>query len=178
MEVWKIAKEFNFCYGHRVWTQTLNSEYSLDSQCACRHLHGHQGVVRVFLEANELENTGMVTDFKHLNWLKKFLDDVLDHKFILDRNDPLFKKLLPDVILKKPNHLKYWIPDLDSMGLELGPEHEYYEGFVIVDFPPTSENFSKWLFDIVDEKMSKINIKTTRVQFFETPKSQSNYEKI
>ena len=39
----------------------------------------------------------MVTDFKHLNWFKQFIDDVLDHKFVLDINDPLFSTLLPQV---------------------------------------------------------------------------------
>ena len=91
---WKISKEFDFCYGHRVWSQTLNPEFSLDSCLKCRHLHGHQGKILVYLEADELHN-GMVTDFKHLNWFKQFIDDVLDHKFILDVNDPLFSTLLP-----------------------------------------------------------------------------------
>ena len=40
---WKISKEFEFCYGHRVWSQTLNTEFSLDGCLKCRHLHGHQG---------------------------------------------------------------------------------------------------------------------------------------
>ena len=93
---WKISKEFEFCYGHRVWSQTLNTEFSLDGCLKCRHLHGHQGKILVYLEASELKD-GMVTDFKHLNWFKQFLDDTLDHKFILDINDPLFSTLLPHI---------------------------------------------------------------------------------
>ena len=39
MGKWVIDKTIEFCYGHRVWTQVLNGEYSDDLQCACRHLH-------------------------------------------------------------------------------------------------------------------------------------------
>lgn len=85
---WDISKSFEFDYGHRVWSQKLNSEYSLDNKLACRHLHGHRGKVIVHLTSKKLEN-GMVTDFKHLNFFKKFLDDNVDHKFIFDINDPM-----------------------------------------------------------------------------------------
>ena len=63
---WVIDKQFDFCFGHRVWSQELNTKYSLDGCLACRHLHGHQGKVKLFLGANDL-NKGMVTDFKHTN---------------------------------------------------------------------------------------------------------------
>jgi 6-pyruvoyltetrahydropterin/6-carboxytetrahydropterin synthase len=66
---WSIDKQFDFCYGHRVWSQELNAEFSLDSCLACRHLHGHQGKIKIYLESDSLEN-GMVTDFKNLNWFK------------------------------------------------------------------------------------------------------------
>ena len=52
---WTIDKQFDFCFGHRVWSQDLNTKYSLDSCLACRHLHGHQGKVKLFLAANELQ---------------------------------------------------------------------------------------------------------------------------
>lgn len=176
--MYKIAKEFDFCYGHRVWSQELNSELSLDSCLKCRHLHGHQGKLIVYLESEELDK-GMVTDFKHLNWLKKWIDDVIDHKFIMDINDPL---------------LLHEVPVISSLKLEKFPEGYYvipsprlwdsnpavgekYEGMIFVDFIPTSENLSKWIFDIVSEKMSKIEVTVSRVQFYETPKSQSNYYK-
>mgnify|MGYP003490605001 CR=1 FL=1 len=82
---WTIDKQFDFCFGHRVWSQDLNTKYSLDGCLACRHLHGHQGKVKLFLGANNLKH-GMVTDFKHTNIFKKWLDDTLDHKFIIDMN--------------------------------------------------------------------------------------------
>jgi 6-pyruvoyltetrahydropterin/6-carboxytetrahydropterin synthase len=175
--IWKISKEFDFCYGHRVWNQTLNQEYSIDNACVCRHLHGHQGRVIVSLEANELKQ-GMVTDFKHLNWFKKFLDDSLDHKFIIDKNDPMF-----DVIIPNGSKLP-WIKKEQGYSI-INPDYfktltndaliEILEGFVAVNFVPTSENLSKWLFNIVEDKMNYIGVKTTSVQFYETPKSQSTF---
>ena len=172
---WQISKQFDFCYGHRVWSQELNAEYALDECMMCRHLHGHQGKVLVHLESDILQN-GMVTDFKHLNWFKKFLDDVLDHKFIIDINDPLFDTLLPHYTDKKNFHImkeNYKMPDLTIVQNEPNHIKEMYEGYIIVDFVPTSENLSYWLLKIVDEKMSKIDIKVSHIEYFETPKSKS-----
>ena len=170
---WKISKEFEFCYGHRVWSQTLNTEFSLDACLKCRHLHGHQGKILIYLEANELKD-GMVTDFKHLNWFKKFLDDVIDHKFIIDINDPLFSTLIPNVDKKDLISFKedYKTVDLTNFKNEL---LELYESYIIVDFVPTSENISAWLLNIVQNKMDKLNIKVSKVEFLETPKSKSTF---
>ncbi len=171
---WKISKSFDFCYGHRVWSQELNPDYSLDSCLKCRHLHGHQGQVVIYLEAQKLEN-GMVTDFKHLSWFKAFLDDVLDHKFIIDINDPLFETLIPNVdkksLIRFPEGHKLIDSTSfkdDSLLLEL------YQSYVVVDFVPTSENLSAWFLEIAQKKMSKIDIKVASVEFAETPKSKSH----
>lgn len=172
---WKISKSFDFCYGHRVWSQELNTEFSLDPCLKCRHLHGHQGKIVIFLESTQLKN-GMVTDFKHLNWFKVFLDDVLDHKFILDINDPLFETLLPHY--KKDELIKfeegYFTVDFTKIKNEEIHIKELYEGYILVDFVPTSENLSAWFLKIAQEKMSKLNIKVSSVEFSETPKSKSH----
>lgn len=173
---WKISKEFDFCYGHRVWSQTLNPEFSLDECLKCRHLHGHQGKILVYLEADELSN-GMVTDFKHLNWFKQFIDDVLDHKFILDINDPLYSSLLS--LVKKDELVQfpegYKIVDLSKFTNEEIHIKELYEGYIIVDFVPTSENLSAWFLKIVQNKMKKLNVKVSHIEFLETPKSKSTF---
>ena len=51
---------------------------------------------------------------------------------------------------------------------------EMYEGYVIVEFVPTSENLSAWFLEIASKKMQKIGIKVASVQFEETPKSKSH----
>ncbi len=172
---WQISKEFDFCYGHRVWSQELNQEFSLDSCLACRHLHGHQGKIIIHLESTKLTK-GMVTDFNHLNWFKQFLDDTVDHKFIIDSSDPLFDTMLPFYakqtnLIDMPNGFK--IPNLNIIKDEPSYIYEMYEGYIIVDFVPTSENISTWFMKIVQEKMDKFDVKVSKIEFHESPKSKS-----
>jgi len=200
---WVIDKQFDFCYGHRVWSQQLNADYCAtgDACTKCRHMHGHQGEIHVFLEADELER-GMVTDFKHLGWFKNFIDDNLDHKFIIDLDDPWFVQILnakpvyengklvrlsatQPLNTKEGREIKaieVFVPGTEKLvGYALdvsdmsGPEEEYYEGFFLVNFLPTSENLTKWMYECVKAKMDLINVRTTRVTLNETPKSRADY---
>ncbi len=174
--MWQISKSFDFCYGHRVWSQKLIEGWSEDLKCSCRHLHGHNATVNIYLTANQLNTQGMVTDFKHLGWFKKWLDKTIDHKFIVDINDTLLTKLTDDLPLEN-----YYFEDkiiaqkiIFNENLEDNLK-EYYSGFIIVDFIPTSENLSKWLYKIVEYKMSQIDIRVDKLEFFETPKAKSIY---
>jgi len=181
----KIHKQFGFAYGHRVWSQTLDIEYSLDSCLACRHLHGHEGLVTVTL-AQENLTRGMVIDFKYLNWFKQWLDDVVDHKFIIDINDPAFEAItgrsidhvknrytLDKIEMAKIGYLPLWA--LRGAAPETEIENEILESFVIVDFVPTSENLSRWFFEVIQAKMKPLNVIVDSVSLNETPKSQAVY---
>ena len=182
---WVIDKQFDFCFGHRVWSQSLDTKYSLDGCLACRHLHGHQGKVKLFLGANDL-NKGMVTDFKHTNIFKKWLDDVMDHKFVIDINDPLFDDMFglikldfgknwmdfesdnSNLLIGLYKDYKYAIPDLDHLdgiisNLEKTNEeklaiYEKFEGLVIVDFIPTSERLCQWWYEVANKMLNGLGI--------------------
>ena len=178
---WVIDKTFEFCYGHRVHTQTLNGEYAADLKCACRHLHGHEGKMQVFLQSNtgKLDNTGMVTDFRHLEWLKKWINENIDHQFILDRADPLYKSMLGGeelvpVYVPGTEHVAGYKVDLTDHKPN-SPQYEYFEGFLVVDFVPTSENLSAWMAELVEAKMSKLDVTVKQIDWWETPKSRSTY---
>lgn len=167
-------------------------------------MHGHEGLVKVFLteekDSANIIDTGMVTDFKHLGWLKNFIDDTLDHKFIMDINDPLISDELALLIDKETGKIDksllfemsegYWIPSIDYISnifkkLEddtdsIAKERaiiEKYEGFVLVDFVPTSENLSGWLLKIAQNKMKDLKgVKVQAVEYWETPKSHCRVE--
>lgn len=170
--MYKICKEFQFDYGHRVWSQELNVKLSLDNQCKCRHLHGHRGLVGVELIAKELKD-GMVTDFKHLNFFKKFIDDVVDHKFIVDEKDPLFSTLanvdFPVAYDINPHYMTLCLTDASAL------DREHWGSFVVVDFVPTSENLCKWFYEILADKLKGTGITVSKVYFKETPSSYSEY---
>lgn len=179
-----IDKSFELCYGHRVWTQKLNGVFSNDLKCACRHLHGHEAKIQVFLESEKLTDS-MVTDFRHTEWLKKALNTYVDHRFILDRNDPLFDHLTMGGEQKPYVELKPVMFGMVKVGYEFDSsklvgdssilEKELLDGFLVVDFVPTSENLVKWLYDIVNPIMKPLNVTCTRVDWWETPKSRSSY---
>jgi 6-pyruvoyltetrahydropterin/6-carboxytetrahydropterin synthase len=189
MRQWTVSKQIDFCFGHRVYTQELNTDFSIDGKCKCRHLHGHNGVILISCSGDHLEG-GMVTDFKHFNWLKKFVDDVLDHKFIIGREDPLFHKIVPH----EYNHLglpdKYpWksvlLDDYDTNAKIIDPNYykfltgkhmqDVLEGFVSVDFVPTSENLCAWFYDLCKHKMSGLGVKVESITFKETEKTSCTF---
>jgi len=195
-----IDKSFGFSYGHRVHNQRVDTNFtdSGNACLACRHLHGHEGLIKIYLEeiitGINIKECGMVTDFKNLGWFKNFIDDVLDHKMILDFQDPLLPAEVPEIWNIDKINEKYLLKDYrgfsiislenlsNDMELKMNnPFHraiyEKYEGLVFVDFVPTSENIAGWLLTVATEKMKGIkNIKVSAVEYWETPKSHCRVE--
>ena len=179
--MYNITKDFDFCYCHRVYTQNLDKTLSCGAKNKCLALHGHNGIIRVTLGNEILDDRGFVIDFNELNFVKKFIDDNLDHKFIIDMNDPIFSVIACDPIREyyKDNCVSFkdnqYFKTIDLTSELPDNLRELAESFTIMDFIPTSENLSKWLFNIIDDKMKQFGIKIVSVQFFETPKSNSLY---
>ncbi len=74
-----VSRQFDFCYGHRL----------LGYAGKCRHLHGHNGTAIITFESTRLDEHGMVLDFAEIKRLVEgWLNDHLDHRMILARNDP------------------------------------------------------------------------------------------
>lgn len=185
--MFQIDKQFDFCYGHRVHNQILDKDLSVDGLCKCRHLHGHNGMLKIGLESNTLER-GMVTDFKNLECIKVLVDDILDHKFIIDINDPLFNDItgvFAEDILWDDYGIGYIKPSVvhdictkiqDNLYGEA--MQDKLEGFVVVDFVPTSENLCKMFGCIAQQRLSAITgdrVNVAFVDFWETPKSHCKY---
>ncbi len=112
--MFSVTREITFCYGHRL----------LNYDGKCKYLHGHNGRAVITLTTEKLDSLGMVVDFSLLkrvvgNWI----DENLDHRMLLHRDDPL---------------LAY----LQAQG----------EPVYVMDVNPTAENIAKLIFDFVREK--------------------------
>ena len=56
----------------------------------CAHLHGHNGRVEIELSSRDLDEQSMVADFSDIGRIVKgWIDQNLDHRMLLNRNDPL-----------------------------------------------------------------------------------------
>jgi 6-pyruvoyltetrahydropterin/6-carboxytetrahydropterin synthase len=107
--MYRIAREISFCYGHRL----------LQYDGKCRYLHGHNGKAVIVLEADQLDALGMVVDFARLKRaVGDWIDEALDHKMLLHRDDPV---------------LAY----LRAQG----------EPVFAMDFNPTAENIARLIYD-------------------------------
>jgi 6-pyruvoyltetrahydropterin/6-carboxytetrahydropterin synthase len=177
---WEISKSFNFSYGHRVWIQQLNHpKLSISTDCKCKNLHGHSGTVVVFVGSDSLDDCQMVTDFKNLKFFQKFLDLVLDHRFIIDINDPNLKLITSfskdDLDLTNFKNFTFLT---DVVELVVSPADnsydEHLDSFVLVDFVPTSENICKALKHYAQEQLGDV-AKVTAVELWETAKSHCRY---
>lgn len=107
--MFRVTKEVHFCYGHRL----------LNYAGKCRNLHGHNGKAVITVETETLDALGMVVDFSEIKRvIGKWIDDTLDHRLLLHRDDPI-------------------IAELERQG----------EPFVTLDANPTAETIARLIFD-------------------------------
>lgn len=52
---------------------------TLSYESKCTNLHGHNWIVTIYCKSNELNEDGMIIDFKHI---KDKISEKLDHKYI------------------------------------------------------------------------------------------------
>lgn len=105
-----VSREVEFCYGHRLPNYPGK----------CCHLHGHNGRAIIVFSAENLDATGMVVDFTEIKRVVSgWIDENLDHRMILQRDDPA-------------------VPALQELG----------EPLYLTDDIPTAENIAKLIFDV------------------------------
>ena len=82
--MYNITKTFSLCYGHRLYKDPGK----------CGHIHGHTGRAEITLEAGKLDDLGMLKNFDTLKEvIGKWIDDHIDHRMLLNKEDPLVKIL-------------------------------------------------------------------------------------
>lgn len=112
--MFRVTREIDFCYGHRL----------INYEGKCKNLHGHNGIAVVQMEGERLDDRGMLYDFGDIKReLKGWVDEHLDHKLLLHREDPL-------------------VPILRGVG----------EPLYLMDENPTAESLARLIFRIAVQK--------------------------
>ena len=135
----------------------LKTENSFDSahflkgyDGKCRNLHGHRWRVVVEIAADQLKDEGqtrgMIVDFGDLKRDLKEIADSLDHRLIYEKGS------------------------LKEKTLEALREENF--ALTEVDFRPTAENFSKYIYDLLSDDGYRVK----RVTVYETPNNCAVYE--
>ena len=121
MSVFRVTRQIEFCYGHRL----------LNYDGKCRHLHGHNGRAVIALEAPDLDARGMLVDFRDIKrHVQGWVDEHLDHNFLLCRDDPI-------------------LPVLQAHG----------ERVFVMDVNPTAENIARLIYDhAVDQGLPVVEV--------------------
>lgn len=70
--MYTICKQFTFSASHHL--------EGLPADHPCSRDHGHNYVVEVELQADRLDDVHFVVDYRRLDFFKKFLDELVDHR--------------------------------------------------------------------------------------------------
>lgn len=136
-----ITKRFEIDAGHRL----------MRHESKCRNVHGHRYAFEVTVAMREgrgLDEVGRVVDFGVLKELVgAWLDETLDHGFIIESGDPL----------------EQWLRDNDQKT-------------VVLDCAPSIENLVRVVYNRAAELLDEHLLDVVRVCGYETPTSRADYE--
>ena len=138
--MYSVCKEFSFDAAHRL--------HNLSYESKCKNLHGHKYFISLRLFRKELNEGGMIIDFKHFGLFEDYIDNNFDHATIIAQDDMQLRTACATL-----NTLHTTIPfDLT-----------------------TSENIAKHLFDVAkgyyNNLCDEIEIKVN-----ETPKNYASFK--
>ena len=71
-----ISKEYHFSSSHIL--------HGLAEDHPCSRLHGHNYVVQIELQSENLDDRGFVRDYRELDAFKKYIDEEIDHRHLND----------------------------------------------------------------------------------------------
>jgi len=123
----------------------------------CKNVHWHRYIAYITLEWDIIDINGssdewMVIDFWDIKTISKnFIDEKLDHWYMWYKNDKIWEAIA-----------SHWVKN------------------IMVDFIPTAENISKWLFEQLEPLFVDTywtNLKLKQIKLYETPTSYVIYKK-
>lgn len=197
-----ICKEFEGSMMHHVFNQSFDDDLTERKNFPhlCRREHGHNFTYLISLKSKELYKD-MVLDYNELGFVKKIVNNWLDHRGMFSKDDPLITSLvlpqlsalhgkveeqieleqIPELCVGEYQVYRVKLDEKDKQ-----PDNCFYQwldGLLISSFNTTSECLARWMFNLVKQKIDQYNakypdrpdVKVASVAYKETPKSTCTY---
>lgn len=118
----------------KIFTWEMAHKLSQSFTQKCQHIHGHSYKAEITLEADELDENGVVVDFTRIKQVLAPIIDSFDHSFMFYGGDTQILEILPSLTKNKRR-------------------------LIDCTFEPTAENVAAFLFDYLanSEKISSKN---------------------
>lgn len=110
--MYKITKEFHFSASHQLM--------ELSEEHPCSRTHGHNYVIKVECKNAVLNHIGFIIDYKDLDCIKKWIDNVVDHKHLNDVFD--FNPTAENMAKHFYNHFKSMIWAVNAVEVSETPK--------------------------------------------------------
>jgi len=135
-----ICKSYKFEYSHHIYNQK-KTESNPDTKC--RNLHGHSGVVKIYITKDKLDECGMIVDFTNLKPIKDYINNLFDHVLIVGSDDEDLMKAI------------------QGMG---------FCRWLRIEGNASSENIASYMFTDIEDILKTIDTELvlTRLEFSET----------
>ena len=140
------------CYTITKQFRTETAHRLMNYSGRCSHNHGHSYLWEVTATAEQLDDKGMVADFKDLKAAMKKVLDPLDHATVLNESDPFVRAL-------------------QNISATNGAQQRLH----IVPWNPTAENFAAWAAEEI-QKECPLGVIITKVRVWETATSFAVWE--
>lgn len=124
----------------------LSPDNSNENCYKCANPHGHTFNVDVFFESNEIDEQGMIIDTDVIKLIIDELVRKIDHKFILQKDDPIVDDFI----------------NLFSV-----------DKLLIINMMPTAEGLAQYLFNFFKDKLDDILPSNVTIKFVKVRISKS-----
>lgn len=116
----------------------------------CSFVHGHNWDISITFACDKTDENGFVVDFGKLKFLKKWIEENLDHACVFSKSDPLYEK----IVEAAPEAWKIYLADECSC-----------------------EGLAKHLFDVFNPLVSEATASRVRVVCVEVSEDKKNTAK-
>jgi 6-pyruvoyl-tetrahydropterin synthase len=140
--MFQVSNEFRVSYSHRVIKDVIDTQSTMELEDS---FHGHDSRIAIKINAVQFLADKYVTQPLFIPQVKEKILGIMDHRFIVWKDDPI---VVP--MLKAQNLIKAEEYTFINVGKEdISPQSAFFHSLLILNFETTPDNLTRWIVRMV-----------------------------